>query len=434
MPNSRFSPAQPSDSFANDLVFDDSLIGSVIDAVPAAVFIKDEDGIYVFINESGAKYFNKKKSEIIGKNDFDLFPNEVAVMTQESDKQVLRSSHGTYVLNKKNGKNGKTTSYKASKFLIQSPFDTSKQAILGVAMDVTELKMVQSKLEEKQKLLEQICVLSPNIIFVYNTKMQMYVYTNNYFEKVLGYTFEEISEAGGTMFNLIHPSEKDDILNKLHEIESNKNGEVFEMKQRYKHKKGHYVWVHSFISTFSRDVETGLVVEILVTMQDITETMELQKKLENQARTDELTNLVNRRYFLEILNEKLKEHNSFTLLFIDLNKFKRINDKYGHNAGDAVLVETARRLKRVFRSKHDIITRLGGDEFTVIVQPDLNIEIDNYQARILKAFYPVFAYQGIKIQIEASVGVVAHNFPTTITAEEILKKADKEMYVVKNGN
>jgi diguanylate cyclase (GGDEF)-like protein/PAS domain S-box-containing protein len=425
--------SQWSDDFVDKLIFQHSLLQTIIDAVQAAIFIKDDKGKYLLINEAGALYFNKPKSEVIGKDDFDLFPREVAMKTRESDSQILISKQGSYVLNNTNGANGQITSFKSSKYAIENPFDKSKQAILGVAMDVTELKKVQDELEEKQKLLHQMFHLSPNIIFVFNTITQDYVYSNSYFEKVLGYSLAEITIEKNRMFNLAHPLEQDEILKTLQEIQSLKDEEVLEMKHRYKHKKGHYVWVHSFISPFSRDKTTGNIGEILVTMQDITETMELQKKLENQARYDQLTTLVNRRYFLEILNEKLRDRQSLTLLFIDLNKFKHINDLYGHDAGDAVLVETARRLNRVFRSKNDIVARLGGDEFTVIIQPDPNVEIENYRDRIQKAFRPVFLYQGINIQIEASVGHVVHNFPNTMTATELLKKADKDMYGVKNG-
>jgi diguanylate cyclase (GGDEF)-like protein/PAS domain S-box-containing protein len=424
---------RPSDSFLEDLIFEHSLLQTVIDAVQAAIFIKDEEGTYLLINEAGALYFNMKKTEVVGKNDFDLFPQDIAIKARESDKQILVSKHGSYLIHNTNGLNGEITSYKSSKFVIPNPFDHSKSAILGVAMDVSELKQVQNELEKKQNLLQQMFRLSPNIIFVFNTMTQEYVYSNSYFEQVLGYSQEEISTEEHRIFNLAHPSEKDSILKTLHDIQFIPDGGVIDMKHRYKHKNGHYIWIHSFISPFSRDEETGNIVEILVTMQDITETMELQKKLENQARYDQLTKLVNRRYFLEILNEKLNRNDTFSLLFIDLNKFKQINDDFGHDAGDAVLVETARRLNRVFRSKEDIVARLGGDEFTVIVQPDPTVEIENYQERIQKAFRPVFDYQGIEIQIEASVGMIAHNTPTTISATEILKKADREMYAVKHN-
>lgn len=157
------------------------------------------------------------------------------------------------------------------------------------------------------------------------------------------------------------------------------------------------------------------------------------------ARFDHLTNLPNRRYFIQRLHETINAadlSHCITVFFIDLDNFKYVNDHYGHNIGDQVLLETSKRLKHCFREK-DFIARLGGDEFTAIVEHAPNKNIPHTIAqRIIQEFKQAFQFaNGIEYYCYISIG--SATYPSDAqTAPDLIVKADLAMYAAKkiNGN
>jgi two-component system cell cycle response regulator len=156
---------------------------------------------------------------------------------------------------------------------------------------------------------------------------------------------------------------------------------------------------------------------------------------------DVLTNLPNRRLLLEILEKYLifsKRHSGFgALIFIDLNDFKIVNDTYGHLAGDALLIEAAKRLKAITRAE-DTVSRLGGDEFVLLAQ---HLDGDKETARIkatkiAEKIYEVLtepvSYAGQSLKVGASIGIRLLGSRTT-TAESAMSEADTAMYRAKQN-
>lgn len=156
-----------------------------------------------------------------------------------------------------------------------------------------------------------------------------------------------------------------------------------------------------------------------------------RKYRKNVARSDALTGLMNRAGFMTALKAASYESDSLSLFFIDLNKFKPVNDTYGHEAGDYVLQVIAERLKELFPNK-SLITRLGGDEYCILL-----LDTDKSQAEtkidlISQELEKEISYQGAKISISGSIGLA--NCPVdTNSAEELISIADKQMYVKKEG-
>jgi len=156
----------------------------------------------------------------------------------------------------------------------------------------------------------------------------------------------------------------------------------------------------------------------------------LFKEISVQANTDALTGLFNRNYFNEKLY-KLKANGPLSLLLIDLDNFKNINDLYGHLAGDTVLQKVAEILKNVTR-RVDIIVRWGGDEFAVVLleaeeQEALNIaqrikaQIENYD----------FAFGQSRVRISVSIGIASMKEEVLNDKEQLFKTADEALYLAK---
>lgn len=159
-----------------------------------------------------------------------------------------------------------------------------------------------------------------------------------------------------------------------------------------------------------------------------------KEKYHYLARFDHLTNLPNRRYFIQHLHERIETitpNHRLTVFFIDLDNFKLVNDCYGHNTGDQLLLETAKRLRYCFR-EGDFIARLGGDEFTatVVHAPDKHIP-EIIAQRIVREFAHTFSLENnIAYHYALSIGFATYPEDAQ-TASDLIVKADLAMYAAK---
>ncbi len=161
----------------------------------------------------------------------------------------------------------------------------------------------------------------------------------------------------------------------------------------------------------------------------------LLRKFEHQANHDQLTGLANRKLFKEKFDSLRvsaeKNRNKLAIIFLDIDKFKEINDNYGHNIGDKILQDVARRLKEIFR-KEDIISRLGGDEFTIALNGIISKEEAIKAAdKLIGKFKEPLIIEGNEFVINVSMGISIYPDDGTYL-EELIKKADHVMYRAKN--
>jgi len=160
------------------------------------------------------------------------------------------------------------------------------------------------------------------------------------------------------------------------------------------------------------------------------------RQLEEIAYYDVLTNTPNRRMFVEVFRKRLansRHSDPFTLLLIDLDFFKHVNDRFGHDAGDTVLVEIASRLKAEVRDT-DCVARLGGDEFAVLLFAPLDIPaIEAICNRILSTVADPIRYKHLKLQVGCSIGIAGYPHDGK-TQEGLYKSADMALYEAKHTN
>jgi diguanylate cyclase (GGDEF)-like protein len=180
-------------------------------------------------------------------------------------------------------------------------------------------------------------------------------------------------------------------------------------------------------------VDDAIVGRVL-NFRDITDRLQLEKELQYQAQHDALTGLPNRILLMdqlrETINEAEKTNSLFALMFLDLDRFKLINDSLSHTAGDELLSLTATRLQAIMQ-KDDMLARLGGDEFVLILKNLKTIEdAKNKANEFVKAFQTPFSISGRNVMVTASIGVSIYpqNGKTT---EELISNADAAMYKVK---
>ncbi|MBU5613803.1 EAL domain-containing protein [Geomonas azotofigens] len=180
--------------------------------------------------------------------------------------------------------------------------------------------------------------------------------------------------------------------------------------------------------------EDNVITNYFATFSDITQRKEAEKRIEQLAHTDTLTSLPNRHTLVERLTQALEQAkrggHSLAVLFVDLDRFKMINDTLGHHVGDLLLMEVASRLKSSLRAE-DVVARFGGDEF-VVVQPRIRSQVEpaHLAEKILKTVAAPYFLDNNTVYTSPSIGISV--FPSDgTTVAELFKNADAAMYHAK---
>jgi diguanylate cyclase (GGDEF)-like protein/PAS domain S-box-containing protein len=249
--------------------------------------------------------------------------------------------------------------------------------------------------------------------------------------QILGYAEDELLLTD--FLSVTHP---DDLPTALSNIGQLLKGKVqaSQMEKRYIHKSGHEVWVHWSVSLV-RD-QYSKSVHLIFQIQDITDRKLAEQQLHHDAFHDALTGLPNRALFMDhlklaIARSRRAASTRFAVLYLDLDRFKVINDSLGHTIGDQLLVGIADRLKKNLRPG-DTVARLGGDEFTVLIE-DITDEGESIQVaeRVQKELSIPFNLSGREVFTTVSMGI-APSATGYERAEDILRDADTAMYRAKS--
>jgi diguanylate cyclase len=198
----------------------------------------------------------------------------------------------------------------------------------------------------------------------------------------------------------------------------------------YESAKGR-IWSATYIPEFQR----GEVVGFYIMSQDITETRLRENQMRSEVMRDALTGLPNRRALheqLDLVTIAARESDQpFALFFLDLDGFKNVNDRYGHDAGDDLLRQVARRLKKTTRA-NDFICRLAGDEFVLLARGTQSASACSRIAQdVCRAIAREFVLGDVTAHIGTSVGIAICAAGANESADSILAKADRAMYEAK---
>lgn len=255
---------------------------------------------------------------------------------------------------------------------------------------------------------------------------------NRALSDILGYTEEEF--LASDFQSMLYKEDLGDTLIKLHELNSGKIP-TCQLEQRYAHRTGKMVWTAWSVSTTTnaRQERPNLIFQI----QDITDKKSAEAQLQHEATHDALTKLPNRAFFMTRLAQALSKSRSnprhqVSVLFIDLDRFKVVNDSLGHLIGDQLLVGIAARLRECLRP-NDIVARLGGDEFTILVEGKFDArEVVRIAERLHEKFAEAFDLSEHEIYTSASIGIL-HASENHLTPEDIMRDADTAMYQAKRA-
>ena len=258
------------------------------------------------------------------------------------------------------------------------------------------------------------------------------LYLSARWKSMLGYAATEVGERPAEWFALVHPSDRGAV---EQAIASHLEGRSahFESEHRVRARDGRYRWMLAR-GMAVRGVD-GRPSRIAGSQTDITERKRTESQLQHDALHDALTGLPNRVLFLDRLEHAMRRdirrdhHGRTAVLFLDLDRFKIVNDSLGHLAGDHLLIEVAGRLESALRPG-DTVARLGGDEFTVLLEDLTDREEAELVAdRMLETLNAPFEVEDRELYLSASIGIAI----STAGAQpgEVIRDADAAMYRAK---
>lgn len=252
-----------------------------------------------------------------------------------------------------------------------------------------------------------------------------FIKINNSWTETLGYSIEELKSK--RFFEFIHP---DDLSKTQQAMETLQQQQVVGLVNRYRCKNGCYRYIEW------RSQPAGNL--IYAAARDITEHIETTNKIRELSMRDPLTNIYNRRYIyerLECINaEYIREDSVYSVSILDIDRFKRINDHYGHQAGDFILKEFTRIISRNMRV-YDLLGRFGGEEFIIVSINSSKEQTLSIVERMLEIIRnEVFVYNGIKIKYTFSAGIAdsSEYGKDVLAIEKIIEKADSRLYIAKS--
>ena len=259
-----------------------------------------------------------------------------------------------------------------------------------------------------------------------------YVYFSPRWQAMLGLDEADISSDLSEWLERVHPEDADALRSDLTAHIEGKTPH-FENEHRIQHKDGRYLWVLCRGLAVRR--ADGHAYRFAGSQTDITRRRAAEEKLKHDALHDALTGLPNRTYFVARLTQSMARNQNepdynYAVLFLDLDRFKVINDSLGHLIGDALLISVARRLETCLRPE-DSLARFGGDEFVILLNDMPNTllarEIAN---RIQRQLGLPFKIEGHRLFTSASIGI-ATGTRQYVQPEDLLRDADTAMYEAK---
>lgn len=259
------------------------------------------------------------------------------------------------------------------------------------------------------------------------------IYYSPRWKSMLGFGEEEVGSMPTEWFERVHPEDVDRVRSS---VAAHLDGSTahFELEYRMLHKNGSWRWVLCRGLAVSDD--TGRATRMAGSQSDVTHRKLAEEQLAHRAFYDPLTNLPNRSLFVDRLRQALRRASRrkdylFAVLFLDVDRFKMVNDSLGHMAGDRMLVMIARRLELSLRPG-DTVARLGGDEFTVLLDDIRDVsDATRVADRIQRELEMPFNVGGQELFTSASIGI-ALSATGYERPEDILRDADTAMYKAKS--
>jgi len=393
------------------------------------ITILAHDGTVLFKSHSVVRILGYDPVSLIGESEFDYLDAE----SRQALENKLKSPAGEEeeatrsLFLYRNAQNDWRT-LKTSVRRITGDDNNTRCFVLN-AQDVTEQRDAEAALRESEERYRNLVEKANDLIFETSADGKL-TFVNPVTQRMTGYAEDEI--VGKPFLDIVHPEYRD-VFRRHFGIQLLKKIPSTYYEYPIINKSGDEIWLGQNTQITVRD---GVGVGYQGVARDITELHRMQDRLTYLSTHDYLTELPNRLLFQDklayVLASVKRRRQLAGVLFMDLDGFKNVNDRHGHDVGDMLLKSVAKRLVDCVR-EIDIVSRLGGDEFTVIIESAQALdEIVVIAKRIITTIAQPYRLGEFELELSASVGIAV--FPSDgRTGEELLKKADDAMYRAKNS-
>jgi diguanylate cyclase (GGDEF)-like protein/PAS domain S-box-containing protein len=305
----------------------------------------------------------------------------------------------------------------------------SPEGLVVFSAEITQRRLAELRLLKTQKRLQLAAEIAQLGFCEWNLKNDQVEFSAEW-KRQLGYGSEELPDRLNEWLARLHPDDHDRVRQEIARIEASPQG-VHEIEYRLCHRNGTWRWMVARMRPAPGG--NGTVERLEVTQLDVTERKEAEKNERQLAQHDPVTGLPNRALMQEQAGHMIaaakRARGKLAVLFFDLDRFKTVNDTYGHHVGDELLREVARRITRSMRAE-DFVSRVGGDEFVAVAQ----IHDERDAARIARHALELLAQpcmlEGLELQANASIGISL--FPRDgDDLDTLIRCADAAMYYAK---
>jgi len=412
-----------------------SQMEQIIDAAPVGIARVSLSGDWLSVNSKLCDIFGYTESELINLTFQELTHPDDLEEDLEYVEQTLNGIIPGYSMDKRYiHKSGRYLWGRLSVSLLRDEEDEAEYFV-SIIEDITSRKKNENLLRQKNNFIHHAMNASLTGIYIYDVESGLNDYVNNTYTELTGYTLEDLNSMSALEFSeLFHEQERQAVYSHMRQLVDSEHDEKIQIEYRFKCKNGEWLWCLSRDSAFERDV-AGKVTKFIGTFIDITERKNLELRLLYDAEHDTLTDVFNRQAFNKHLKIELDRAQRYetplSLIMLDLDRFKNINDNFGHDVGDRVLTEFAKIVSELVRSS-DIVTRYGGEEFIIILpQTDLPAAAEFAERiRLQVERHEFSADTALVDKVTVSIGVA--NYPESAQdLDSLIKCADSAMYEAK---
>ena len=399
----------------------------VLYTLPIPVSILNEDGTIRHINHAAEKYLGVSSEKVKGRHCHKILHPSHLLEDKCPLCQSIQNKSNVEALELHNPLKQTTIQYSLNFTQLES-----QASIVHTCKDVTLIHKQAKEIKTLNKRIELSLKGFKAGMYEWNMSDNS-AYLSAEWKMMLGYDKNEpFPEHLSTWKDRVHPDDIDMVMKKVQNA-LKIQAEHVETTHRLKHKDGHWVWILG--RGFIQYDENANPLRMVGIHTDISKNKEREALIQKQADSlyylahyDMLTGLANRVLLTDRLQQAIKKATRYktklALFFIDINKFKTINDSLGHHVGDKVLKEIAKRLKKTIRAE-DTIARFGGDEFIILLENTKSVSI--LKEKIQSAFKETIYIDKYSLNITCSIGVSIYPDDAN-TMDNLLKDADRKMY------
>ena len=402
---------------------------ALLSTIPDLIWMKDAEGVYLSCNQRFERLFGAPEKDIVGHTDYDFVDKELADSCREHDRIAMAkdspSVNEEWVTFADDGHRELLETTKTPVLDAQGHF----VGVLGIGHDITERKLVEDRLRESSVAFETHEAI---VITDANAKI---IRVNQAFQGITGYSAEDVLGKNPRILSSgRHDKAFYEAMWKQLLGAGSWTGEIWDKR------KNGQIYPKWLTITAVKDID-GKITSYVAIFSDITERKEAEAEIHHLAFYDTLTKLPNRRFLLDRIQQaqSLSSRSNLygALLFLDMDRFKTLNDTLGHDHGDRFLIEVARRMLHCVRDV-DTVARIGGDEFVVLIEEiGLNAEeVSQKSAMIAEKIRAALAapYQigDNEHHSSSSIGICLYR-GNNESVDSLFKHADMAMYQAKGS-